>query len=166
MNLPDSSGRARAEDPAHPSFHQPSEQRGQGAQRESGRWTPDHYRDRGTLSAKTPWWNFRTTGPGIKPEIINRIFEPFFTTRQVGAGMGLGLSICHTIMEAHRGSIRAANRPEGRSHLHHQPPTRQGGAQIMLTKQTQCGILYIDDEEKALKYFKMAFSERVPAIRN
>jgi signal transduction histidine kinase len=52
-------------------------------------------------------------GPGVPPEIMTRIFEPFFTTRDVGAGMGLGLSICHTIVEAHGGAIRVGNRPEG-----------------------------------------------------
>lgn len=52
-------------------------------------------------------------GPGIAPDVIGRIFEPFFTTRDVGAGMGLGLSICHTIIEAHGGSITVTNRPEG-----------------------------------------------------
>jgi C4-dicarboxylate-specific signal transduction histidine kinase len=52
-------------------------------------------------------------GPGVPAEIMNRVFEPFFTTRDVGSGMGMGLSICHTIMEAHQGSIRVGNRPEG-----------------------------------------------------
>jgi signal transduction histidine kinase len=52
-------------------------------------------------------------GPGVPPEIMNRIFEPFFTTRDVGAGMGMGLSICHTILESHQGSIRVGNRAEG-----------------------------------------------------
>jgi C4-dicarboxylate-specific signal transduction histidine kinase len=52
-------------------------------------------------------------GPGVPPEIMNRVFEPFFTTRDVGAGMGMGLSICHTIMESHQGSIRVGNRAGG-----------------------------------------------------
>jgi len=52
-------------------------------------------------------------GPGIPPEIINRVFEPFFTTQGVGQGMGMGLSVCHTIMESHGGGIRAGNRSEG-----------------------------------------------------
>ncbi len=53
------------------------------------------------------------TGGGIPEPVLNRIFEPFFTTRDVGAGMGMGLSICHTILNAHHGSIRAGNRPGG-----------------------------------------------------
>ncbi len=52
-------------------------------------------------------------GPGVPEEILNRVFEPFFTTREVGSGMGMGLSICHTIMESHQGSIRVGNRAEG-----------------------------------------------------
>lgn len=52
-------------------------------------------------------------GPGVPEEIQNRIFEPFFTTQDVGSGMGMGLSICHTIMESHQGSIRVGNRAEG-----------------------------------------------------
>jgi PAS domain S-box-containing protein len=46
-------------------------------------------------------------GVGIEPAIRDRIFDPFFTTRQVGEGkgMGLGLSICHSIVTRHGGTI-------------------------------------------------------------
>lgn len=44
-------------------------------------------------------------GCGIAEADLPRIFDPFFTRREVGAGMGIGLSICHRIMENHGGSI-------------------------------------------------------------
>jgi len=51
-------------------------------------------------------------GPGIDPEDIQHIFEPFYSRRKV-KGMGIGLSICYTIINDHGGTITAANRPEG-----------------------------------------------------
>jgi signal transduction histidine kinase len=44
-------------------------------------------------------------GPGIRPDIINKIFDPFFTTKEVGRGTGMGLAICHRIMEDLNGNI-------------------------------------------------------------
>jgi signal transduction histidine kinase len=52
------------------------------------------------------------TGPGISPEHSDRLFNPLFTTK-VG-GMGMGLSICRAIIEAHEGKLwYAANNPRG-----------------------------------------------------
>jgi two-component system NtrC family sensor kinase len=53
------------------------------------------------------------TGSGIAEENLPRIFDPFFTTKEPGAGAGLGLAICHRILETFGGDIRAANRPGG-----------------------------------------------------
>jgi PAS domain S-box-containing protein len=50
-------------------------------------------------------------GPGIPDEHFPRLFESFFTTKD--SGMGIGLPICKTIVEAHGGDIRAENRPGG-----------------------------------------------------
>ena len=47
----------------------------------------------------------RDNGEGISPENISKIFDPFFTSKDVGEGMGLGLSICYRIMQQHGGSI-------------------------------------------------------------
>ena len=51
------------------------------------------------------------TGSGIDPELGDHIFDPFASTK--GDGMGLGLSICRTIIEAHGGTIQADPNPEG-----------------------------------------------------
>lgn len=48
----------------------------------------------------------RDNGVGMDVDRAGRAFDPFFTTRDVGQGMGLGLSICHTIITAHGGTIR------------------------------------------------------------
>lgn len=53
----------------------------------------------------------RDTGPGIPPEQLGRIWEPDFTTKTRGSG--LGLAIVRQTVQAHGGTIRAANRPEG-----------------------------------------------------
>jgi len=46
------------------------------------------------------------TGPGIPPKLADRLFQPFVTTK--ATGMGLGLSICHEIVEAHHGRLTTA----------------------------------------------------------
>jgi len=49
----------------------------------------------------------RDNGPGIEADHLARVFEPFFTTREVGQGLGLGLSICYRVIERHGGLLMA-----------------------------------------------------------
>jgi two-component system sensor histidine kinase DctS len=60
------------------------------------------------------WLEFSVTdvGPGIAPEIEQQLFTPFFTTK--AEGMGLGLSLCRTVMEQHGGTLSfTAHQPQG-----------------------------------------------------
>jgi two-component system NtrC family sensor kinase len=54
----------------------------------------------------------RDTGAGIPGDLIDKIFDPFFTTKPVGEGTGLGLTICHKIVEEHGGTIDVESEPK------------------------------------------------------
>jgi signal transduction histidine kinase len=51
------------------------------------------------------------TGPGLPPEIIDKLFKPFLTTKS--HGLGIGLTIAHSIVSAHGGTIVARANPSG-----------------------------------------------------
>ena len=61
------------------------------------------------------------TGPGIAPEVAERLFQPFVTTKT--QGMGVGLSICRSIVEAHGGRLWAESNPGGGTVFHFTVPT-------------------------------------------
>jgi two-component system sensor kinase FixL len=70
------------------------------------------------------------TGSGIAPDIRERLFQPFVTTK--GDGMGVGLSICRSIVETHGGRLWVEDNPGGGSQFHFtlmRPPVETlGGA--------------------------------------
>jgi signal transduction histidine kinase len=69
----------------------------------------------------------RDTGPGLSPESLSRLFEPFYTTKP--EGMGMGLSICRSIIEAHGGRLWAiACEPQGALFQFTIPATRADGS--------------------------------------
>ncbi|MDN5849026.1 MAG: ATP-binding protein [Nitrococcus sp.] len=47
----------------------------------------------------------RDNGTGIAADTLDRVFDPFYTTRDVGEGMGMGLSVCQTIVRNHGGTL-------------------------------------------------------------
>ena len=64
--------------------------------------------------ADARWIAFSVTdlGPGIAPEVAEQLFTPFFTTK--AEGMGLGLSLCRTVIEQHGGNLAfEAHHPQG-----------------------------------------------------
>jgi len=63
-------------------------------------------------------------GRGIPPADMERIFEPFVSTK--AEGMGLGLSICRTIVTAHRGQLWAVNNADRGASFHFTVPAERG----------------------------------------
>ena len=60
-------------------------------------------------------------GPGLPEEVQAKLFQPFVSTKKTG--MGVGLSICHSIIAAHDGSLWAESNPEGGTIFHISLPT-------------------------------------------
>jgi two-component system sensor kinase FixL len=56
------------------------------------------------------------TGPGLAPEIADRLFQPFVTTKP--SGLGIGLSICRSIVDGHAGRLWASDNPDGGTVFH------------------------------------------------
>ena len=65
-------------------------------------------------------------GPGIPEDKLKKVFEPFFTSK--AEGMGMGLSIARTIVEAHHGLIWAKNRDHGGASFRIRLPLCNDGA--------------------------------------
>ncbi len=60
------------------------------------------------------------TGPGLDPKVRQRLFQPFVTTKS--SGIGVGLSICRSIVEAHGGRIGVSDTPGGGTTFHFTVP--------------------------------------------
>ena len=76
-------------------------------------------------SERSRWLEFSVAdlGPGISDEVAQRLFTPFFTTKV--EGMGLGLSLCRTVVEQHGGFLEfESNRPRGTVFRFTLPATR------------------------------------------
>lgn len=63
------------------------------------------YQNKSVLKSQAICVSFKDTGKGIKQEELDKIFDPFYTTKEVGKGVGLGLSVSYTIIQQHKGII-------------------------------------------------------------
>jgi two-component system sensor kinase FixL len=64
-------------------------------------------------------------GPGLSLDKLDKIFQPFFTTK--GEGLGMGLSISRSIIEAHGGRLWAENNPDIGATFYFTVPTSSSG---------------------------------------
>ena len=96
-------------------------------------------------------------GPGVPAELRERVLEPFFTTKPVGAGTGLGLSVCHGILAAYGGSIEIGDRPGGGARLVVTLPAARAGVDLAAPPRLADApggpggdILVVDDEPEVV----------------
>ncbi len=91
-------------------------------------------------------------GKGITKENLSRIFDPYFSTKESGTqkGMGLGLSICYSIIKKHKGYITAESIPgKGTTILIYLPVYNEEINDGVKRKETKgkCRILLMDDDQ-------------------
>jgi len=92
----------------------------------------DSIEERGDIFIDTSMSNsniiikIRDTGKGMSKKISRHVFEPFYTTKDVGEGMGLGLSVSYGIIEQHKGRIDLRSEPGRGSEFIIALPIKQG----------------------------------------
>ncbi len=102
-------------------------------------------------------------GPGVPEEIRRRVFEPFFTTKAAGEGTGIGLALCHRVLEAHGGEIELADGAEGGARFTVRLPADAGGAAEAAAVDTPAegeaaarslSILVVDDQPEVIEVLR------------
>ena len=86
-------------------------------------------------------------GPGINETTKDQMFRAFHTTKP--EGMGMGLSLCHSIIEAHGGRLWAENCPDGSGAMFsiHSPDTERHGAMT----ESEALVFVVDDDDSVRK---------------
>ncbi len=60
----------------------------------------------------------KDNGTGISEQNLPHVFDPFFTTKEIGNGIGLGLTVCHNIIQSHKGNIKIKSTQQQGTHVH------------------------------------------------
>jgi two-component system cell cycle sensor histidine kinase/response regulator CckA len=96
----------------------------------------------------------KDTGCGMTPEVMARIFDPFFTTKPIGTGTGLGLSVCHGVIEEMGGTIHVQSNPGQGSTFVVRLPVALGPAMASSRPpertELRARVLVIDDDPRVL----------------
>jgi len=106
-------------------------------------------------------------GPGIPGEVLPRVFDPYFSTKERGRqkGMGLGLTICHAVLQKHGGMIAIVPGPEGRGTIVrcYLPAASRVAAPVgeecRPAPATTGKILVMDDEPAVLEIMEQTLSQ-------
>lgn len=131
--------------------------------------TPVHLAEEQAQSLQLPEGEYlqlsvSDTGCGMPAEVLEHAFEPFFTTKATGEGSGMGLSVVHGIVSAHKGAITVDTAPgEGATFNVVFPVTeqRQSAASTEVPEPVQPGkgnLLVIEDEPALAELYKMALT--------
>jgi len=99
---------------------------------------------------------FTDEGSGIPEDHLSKIFDPYFTTKGMGArnGMGLGLSVCYSVLKKHNGHISVETKPGQGATFALYLPVRVARAEVKEAKRTLPDgtprVLIMDDEPDIL----------------
>jgi two-component system cell cycle sensor histidine kinase/response regulator CckA len=96
----------------------------------------------------------RDTGTGMTEDVRERIFDPFFTTKPIGMGTGLGLSVCHGIVQELGGSIDVTSVLGEGSLFEVRLPVAERAAvaepPVRSAEQRRARVLVVDDDSRVL----------------
>ncbi len=120
------------------------------------------------------------TGHGIDEATLDRVFDPFFTTKDLGRGTGLGLSLVHSIVSDHGGSIEVASTPGQGSRftvylprcgetasaggIEHPPAPGGRGETVLLVDDDEALVLLGEEMIAALGYEPVGFQDSQAAL--
>ena len=99
----------------------------------------------------------RDAGSGMAPDVLARIFEPFYTTKPIGAGLGLGLAVCHGLVRSVGGQIEAESQVGLGSVFRVRLPAvvraepRPAVEPVVAARPRRGRLLVVDDEPMMLK---------------
>lgn len=122
-----------------------------------GRATDHEIAIRVDLDDHTVAMEVTDTGPGFRPEALERVFEPFFTTK--AAGSGIGLALCYALVSNLGGTLVAGNREEGGAYVRMELPRSDAAVPRSTRRRTHpdapLRVLVIDDLEPLRRVIRL-----------